>query len=98
MAARDDEELRFLGMEPGMLLFVELARRVVSAADIRFLTGRCNVSKAKSDKTSPDLDTPTDIPPAAVDKISASLNLLEDQELPLARQRPAFPRLPFDAG
>jgi starvation-inducible DNA-binding protein len=34
------------------------------------------VSKAKSDKTSPDLDTPTDIPPAAVAKISASLNTL----------------------
>jgi starvation-inducible DNA-binding protein len=32
------------------------------------------VSKAKSDKT--DLDTPTDIPAAAVDKISASLNAL----------------------
>jgi starvation-inducible DNA-binding protein len=38
------------------------------------------VSKAKSDnksdKTSPDLDTPTDLPQAAVDKISASLNTL----------------------
>jgi len=38
------------------------------------------VSKAKphnkSDKTSPDLDTPTDLPRAAVDKISASLNTL----------------------
>src|SRR6202521_1511027 len=41
-----------------------------------FLTGRCIVSKAKSDKVSPDLDTPTDLPPAAVDKISASLNTL----------------------
>src|SRR4030088_1779464 len=41
-----------------------------------FLTGRCIVSKAKSDKVSPDLDTPTDLPPAAVDKISASLNVL----------------------
>jgi len=60
-----------------MLLFVKLARRAVCvAADIRFLTGRCNVSKAKSDKTSPDLDTPTDIPPAAADKISESLNTL----------------------
>jgi len=27
------------------------------------------VSKAKSDKVSPDLDTPTDLPQAAVDKI-----------------------------
>ena len=34
------------------------------------------MSKAKSDKVSPDLDTPTDLPPAAVDKISASLNTL----------------------
>jgi starvation-inducible DNA-binding protein len=38
------------------------------------------VSKAKtdnkSDKVSPDLDTPTDLPKAAVDKISASLNTL----------------------
>ena len=30
----------------------------------------------KSDKTSPDLDTPTDLPQAAVDKISAALNTL----------------------
>src|SRR5438477_3726935 len=42
-----------------------------------FLTGRFNVSKAnKSEKLSPDLDTPTDLPQAAVDKISASLNTL----------------------
>src|SRR5256885_3936485 len=42
-----------------------------------FLTGRFNVSKAsKSEKVSPDLDTPTDLPQAAVDKISASLNVL----------------------
>ncbi len=34
------------------------------------------MSKTKSDKVSPDLDTPTDLPPAAVDKISASLNTL----------------------
>jgi starvation-inducible DNA-binding protein len=38
------------------------------------------VSKAKSDnrsdKTSPDLDTPTDLPPAAVDRISSALNVL----------------------
>ena len=34
------------------------------------------MSKAKSDKTSPDLDTPTDLPQAAVDKISAALNVL----------------------
>jgi starvation-inducible DNA-binding protein len=42
-----------------------------------FLTGRFNVSKAnKSEKVSPELDTPTDLPQAAVDKISASLNVL----------------------
>jgi starvation-inducible DNA-binding protein len=35
------------------------------------------VSKAaKSDKVSPDLDTPTDLPQDAVDKISAALNVL----------------------
>ena len=35
------------------------------------------MSKAnKSEKISPDLDTPTDLPQAAVDKISASLNTL----------------------
>src|SRR4030088_1180570 len=34
------------------------------------------VSKAKPDKVSPDLDTPTDLPPAAVEKISAALNTL----------------------
>jgi len=38
------------------------------------------VSKAKpaskSNKTAPDLDTPTDLPQAAVDKLSASLNTL----------------------
>ena len=35
------------------------------------------MSKAnKSEKVSPDLDTPTDLPQAAVDKISASLNVL----------------------
>jgi starvation-inducible DNA-binding protein len=47
------------------------------AAAVRFLTGRFNVSKAsKSEKISPDLDTPTDLPQAAVEKISASLNVL----------------------
>src|SRR2546421_435203 len=49
-----------------------------TAARVRFLTGRCNVSKTnnKSGKVSPDLDTPTDLAPAAVEKISASLNTL----------------------
>jgi starvation-inducible DNA-binding protein len=47
------------------------------AAVSGFLTGRFNVSKAsKSAKVSPDLDTPTDLPQDAVDKISASLNTL----------------------
>src|ERR1700744_2466163 len=39
-----------------------------------FLTGRFNVSKAS--KTSPDLDTPTDLSPEAVQKISAAVNPL----------------------
>ena len=34
------------------------------------------MSKAKSDKVSSDLDTPTDLPHAAVEKISAALNVL----------------------
>ena len=34
------------------------------------------MSKAKSDKVSSDLDTPTDLPQEAVDKISAALNTL----------------------
>src|ERR1700728_4015551 len=40
----------------------------------RFVTGRSIVSKAG--KVSPDLDTPTDMPPAAVEKISAAINVL----------------------
>jgi starvation-inducible DNA-binding protein len=37
------------------------------------------VSKARSEKISPDLDTPTDLPKQAVERISASLNgLLAD--------------------
>src|SRR5580765_2217817 len=41
------------------------------------LTGRCIVSKTnKSAKVSPDLDTPTDLPQEAVDKVSAALNTL----------------------
>jgi starvation-inducible DNA-binding protein len=34
------------------------------------------VSKAKTDKTAPELDTPTDLSPDAVNKISAALNTL----------------------
>jgi starvation-inducible DNA-binding protein len=47
---------------------------------VGFVTGRYIVSKARSDnkpsKVSPDLDTPNDLPQAAVDKISAALNTL----------------------
>ena len=77
---------------------------------VRFLTGRCIVSKArpnnKSDKVSPDLDTPTDLPQAAVDKISAALNTLLADAFALYLKTknfhwhvvgPAFPRLPSDA-
>src|ERR1041384_4477420 len=46
-------------------------------AAVRRLTGRCFVSKAaKSANVSPNLDTPTDLPQQAVDKISAALNVL----------------------
>ena len=37
---------------------------------------KANKADNKSDKVSPDLDTPTDMPQAAVDKLSASLNIL----------------------
>src|SRR6267142_5656354 len=54
-----------------------MVRRPVSMSSVSgFLTGRCIVSKAKPDKVSPDLDTPTDLPQQAVDKISAALNTL----------------------
>jgi starvation-inducible DNA-binding protein len=46
------------------------------AANFRVLTGRFIVSKAKSDKVSPDLDTPTDLSPEAVAKVSAAVNPL----------------------
>src|SRR3954466_784568 len=49
----------------------------MSMAAARRLTGRCFVSKAaRSANVSPNLDTPTDLPPAAVDKISSALNTL----------------------
>src|SRR5215216_2192233 len=54
-----------------------MARRPASwAVNIGFLTGRCIVSKTKPDKVSPDLDTPTDLSPEAVEKISAAVNPL----------------------
>ena len=34
------------------------------------------MSKARLEKISPDLDTPTDMPPQAVEKISTDLNVL----------------------
>jgi starvation-inducible DNA-binding protein len=52
-----------------------MSRRAVSiAAAVGSLTGRFIVSKAS--KISPDLDTPSDLPQAAADKISAALNVL----------------------
>jgi starvation-inducible DNA-binding protein len=52
-----------------------MVRRGVSiAANFRVLTGRFIVSKARSDKVFPDLDTPTDLPAEAVEKISAAVN------------------------
>src|SRR6476660_6957245 len=36
-----------------------------------FLTGRCIVSKAKPDKVSPDLDTPTDLPQDSLNTLLA---------------------------
>src|ERR1700751_4454722 len=47
-------------------------------SNARPLAKRCIVSKAnnKSQKVSPDLDTPTDLPQAAVDKVSGALNVL----------------------
>jgi starvation-inducible DNA-binding protein len=37
---------------------------------------KANSDKARSDRVNPDLDTPSDLPHAAVEKISASLNIL----------------------
>src|SRR5579871_6412432 len=52
----------------------------VHRSPVRFLTGRLIVSKAnhsaKSERAAPDLDTPTDLPKTAADKISAALNVL----------------------
>jgi starvation-inducible DNA-binding protein len=53
----------------------------VSIAAKIFVTGRFTVSKANSaqkssDKVSPELDTPTDLSPEAVEKISAAVNPL----------------------
>src|ERR1043166_1379503 len=46
----------------------------------RVPTGRFTVSKTRQDnnksRVSPDLDTPTDLPQAAVDKVSGALNVL----------------------
>src|SRR3954452_25516761 len=49
----------------------------MSTAGFSVLAGSCLVSKAaKSANVSPDLDTPTDLPQEAVDKISGALNTL----------------------
>src|ERR1043165_3659367 len=47
-------------------------------SNVRPLAKRCIVSKTnnKSQKVSPDLDTPTDLPQEAVDKVSKALNVL----------------------
>jgi starvation-inducible DNA-binding protein len=47
-------------------------------SNIRSSEKRCIVSKGnnKSGKVSPDLDTPTDLPQEAVDKVSKALNVL----------------------
>ena len=37
---------------------------------------KANSDKAKADKVNPDLDTPTDLPKAATEAISAALNVL----------------------
>ena len=47
-------------------------------SNVRFAEERCIVSKGnnKPGKVSPDLDTPTDLPQEAVDKVSKALNVL----------------------
>ena len=47
-------------------------------SNVRPLAKRCIVSKTsnKSRRVSPDLDTPTDLPQAAVEKVSGALNVL----------------------
>lgn len=47
-------------------------------SNVRSSEKRCIVSKVsnKSERVSPDLDTPTDLPQAAVDKVSKALNVL----------------------
>src|SRR3954467_9403910 len=54
-----------------------MVRRPLSMpSQSHFVTGRCVVSKAKADKVNADLDTPTDLSPAATETISAALNTL----------------------
>ena len=61
------------------------------------------VTQLKRSRTASELDTPTDLDGKAVAEISKALNgiladsfraLSQDQEFPLARQRPALPQLP----
>jgi starvation-inducible DNA-binding protein len=63
---------RFLHWNRRCLSALGVRRRAVN---VRVLTGRFPVSKAPS-KVSPDLDTPTDLSPQAVKKVSEALNVL----------------------
>ena len=65
------------------------------------------MSKASLEKISPDLDTPTDMPPQAVEKISTALNVLSADTFALYLKTknfhwnvsgPPLPRLSSDAG
>src|SRR5450631_2306304 len=79
MAGPIPQSAGFQRAEPPVAWGVKRVR--LRASTVRFLTGRSHVSKANSDKAktekiNSDLDTPTDLPPAAVEKISAALNTL----------------------
>src|SRR5215470_17072544 len=59
---------------------IQTRQQKISGPGSRVATGRFTVSKTKPDnnksRVSPDLDTPSDLPQAAVDKVSAALNVL----------------------
>jgi starvation-inducible DNA-binding protein len=62
------------GEERGLIASVKTA---MARRQRLVLTGRFPVSKVKFDnKVSPDLETPSDLPPAAVNSISETLNVL----------------------
>ena len=50
------------------------------------------MSKARLEKISPDLDTPTDMPPQAVAKISTALNVLSADTFALYLKTKNFSR------